>query len=147
MINRPITFAFVAALALAGCTAAEEEGSSGGGDAGSEAGATPEPTPTRDTDIAVSESGWLTVGTDGAVQTTFFDADGRYRDLRNGELFGEGNWQQRPDGKVCFEPDSGRGACWETDAADENGEANATDGDGKTITIKRITYVAPPEDQ
>lgn len=143
-ISHP-SLAILTALALAGCADNAEDSATANSDPAPEAGATPETTPSPDTDITVAESGWLTVGTDGAVQTTFFDPDGRYRDLRNGEPFGEGAWEQRPDGKVCFEPDSGRGACWETDQADENGEAKATNGDGKSIVIKQITYLAPPE--
>ena len=98
-------------------------------------------------DITFVESGWLTVGTDGAVQTTFFDAGGRYRDYRNGDLFASGTWQQRPDGRLCFEPESGRGACWSFSKPDENGDVTATNADGKAIEIKRVTYVAPTEDE
>lgn len=137
--------AIVSALALAGCAETSNEDSTESAADTPEAAATPDESSTEDTDIAVSESGWLTVGTDGAVQQTYFDPDGRYRDLRNGEPFGEGAWEQRPDGKVCFEPDSGRGDCWETAKADESGEASATNGEGKTITIKQITYLPPPE--
>lgn len=141
----PKLIAATALLALAACAEQVEEGADESAAATPEAGATPSDEPSADTDIKVAESGWLTVGSDGAVQTTFFDADGRYRDLRNGEPFGTGSWEQRPDGKVCFEPDSGRGACWKTGKADENGEASATNDDGKRITIKQITYIAPPE--
>ena len=95
--------------------------------------------------IAVSETGWLTVGADGAVQTTFFDPDGGYRDYRNGELTFEGRWEQRPDGTLCFEPESGLGQCWETDASASDGTVTATNTDGTSIEIKRITYSAPPE--
>ncbi|EAQ28775.1 hypothetical protein NAP1_14288 [Erythrobacter sp. NAP1] len=97
--------------------------------------------------LAVTDSGWLTVGTDGAVQTTFFDEGGRYRDLRNGAPFAQGSWEQRPDGTICFEPDSGLGACWETEAEDENGLVIATNGDGKSIEIKRVTYLPPPAEE
>lgn len=99
---------------------------------------------TRSVTLAVADSAWLTVGTDGAVQTTFFDEGGRYRDLRNGQLFAQGAWEQRPDGTICFEPDTGFGACWQTEAEDENGTVIATNSDGKAIEIKRVTYIAPP---
>lgn len=112
-----------------GAGAAEDSGESGGGD-----------------EFALTETGWLTIGSDGSVQTTFFDANGRYRDLVNGELVAEGGWQRRPDGTLCFEPDAGRGACWETGQPDENGTAIATDGDGKRIEIRRVTYI-PLEDE
>ena len=90
-----------------------------------------------------AESGWLTIGTDGAVQTTFLDTGARYRDFRNSELLAEGTWEVREDGALCFEPDAGRGDCWEIGAADENGAAVATNSDGKVIEIKRVTYLPP----
>jgi len=91
--------------------------------------------------FALAGTGWLTIGGDGAVQTTYFDPEGRYRDFRNGELLGEGDWERGPEGRVCFEPDAGRGACWTTSEIDEDGEASATDGEGRTIAIKRVTYL------
>lgn len=146
MRNRSISFAVLPVfVALAACAESSDGSGTDITTPAAEATPTPEATETGGS-IAVTESGWLTVGTDGAVQTTFFDAGGRYRDLRNGEPFAEGSWQQRPDGRVCFEPDSGLGACWETTVPDENGDATATNDDGKSITIKRITYIAPPED-
>lgn len=98
---------------------------------------------TAGSDFTMAESGWLTVGADGAVQTTFFEPDGRYRDLRNGALIAQGRWERRNDGMLCFEPDSGIGACWETGPVNDAGEAIATDTTGKRITIRRIAYLAP----
>lgn len=145
--RRPATaLALLAALALAAC-----DDGSGGGSADvltGGSGEVPAAEQTPDTTaLSVSESGWLTVGADGAVQTTFFDAGGRYRDLRNGELFGTGTWEQRTDGTICFEPEEGIGACWETAPPDETGAVIATNKDGMAISIKRITYVAPPSDE
>lgn len=93
--------------------------------------------------IPMTETGWLSVGRDGSVQTTFFDSGGRYRDFRNGELWGEGGWEQRPDGSVCFEPDTGAGACWETGEPEEDGSIIITDEDGAKVEIQRVTYIAP----
>lgn len=141
-----LALALFAPLALAAC---DESSSSGAADVltgGGEAAPTAEETPDT-VSLPVAESGWLTVGADGAVQTTFFDAGGRYRDLRNGEPFAQGKWEQRPDGKICFEPDEGAGSCWTTASPDDNGEVIATDDDGMAIAIKRITYVAPPSDE
>ena len=140
-----IALALLASLALTACDDGSGGGSADALTGGSEA--TPAAEETPDTvSLPVAESGWLTVGADGAVQTTFFDAGGRYRDLRNGEPFAQGKWEQRPDGKICFEPDEGAGACWTTAPPDDNGEVIATDEDGMAIVIKRITYVAPPSD-
>ena len=77
------------ALALAGCS---------GEPAGNEATSGPSESPAPEaapssSEIAVAQTGWLSIGADGAVQTTFFDADGRYRDLRNGEPFAQGGWE------------------------------------------------------
>jgi hypothetical protein len=98
-------------------------------------------------EIALAETGWLTVGRDGSVQTTFFDTGGRYRDFRNGEPSGEGTWAQRPDGSICFEPETGLGACWEMGAPEEDGSVIVTDEDGRRVEIRRITYTAPPDDE
>jgi len=94
--------------------------------------------------VTVEETGWLTIGSDGAVQTTYFDSDGRYRDRRNGEPVAQGSWRRGPDDRLCFEPDAGRGACWSIDEPDEDGVAIAEDADGKTIAIRRVAYL-PPE--
>ena len=131
------------ALALAGCS---------GEPAGNEATSGPSESPAPEaapssSEIAVAQTGWLSIGADGAVQTTFFDADGRYRDLRNGEPFAQGGWEQRPDGSICFEPDEGAGACWMTGAPDAAGEIIVTSTDGKAIAIRRITYMAPTGDE
>lgn len=93
--------------------------------------------------IVLSQTAWLSVSEDGAVLTTFLDPNGRYRDLRNGEPAFEGDWSERPDGKLCFTPDAGLGGCWSIGAPGDNGEARATNADGRAILLKRISY-APP---
>ena len=95
--------------------------------------------------VPMAATGWLSIGGDGAVQTTFFAADGRYRDWRNGAQLASGNWTKRSDGRICFEPDAGLGDCWEIDPPDKNGEAIATDSEGKSIAIRQVTYIAPAE--
>ncbi|MEM1052098.1 MAG: hypothetical protein AAGI28_08380 [Pseudomonadota bacterium] len=93
--------------------------------------------------ILMADTGWLSVGSDGTVQTTFFDPDGRYRDFRNGESADVGAWQQRPDGSICFTPDQGMGDCWKTDGREADGSAVVTSTSGKRVVIKQITYAAP----
>ena len=140
--------AFIAPLALCALAACSDgsgdlsaEGAAAGStipqEAGDEASGTSTP-------MQLAETGWLTVGKDGAVQTTFFDPDGRYRDLRNGEEVAGGRWERRADGRVCFEPDVGLGACWETGDEDATGSIIATDTDGTSIALRRVTYIAPP---
>lgn len=145
MNARARNFALLAvspALALAACSPASDGADASEADAASGEAAAQAPSA-----LPLSESGWLTVGSDGAVQTTFFDANGRYRDLRNGVELAGGSWEQRTDGTICFEPDAGLGACWETMAPDENGTAIATNADGKSIAIKQVTYIAPPQSE
>ena len=137
-------FPFLAAIALASCTGAEEGApADGGGSGDAVADAASEIALSGEETIAMAGTAWLSVGTDGAVQRTLIDEGGRYRDIRNGELFGEGSWEQRPDGKVCFEPDTGLGACWQTESADADGTVIATNDDDRRIELKRVTYTAP----
>ena len=141
----------LAALSLSACEAQTGDESGGLAD-NAPAAETAAPEADEDgresADIATAESGWLTVGIDGAVQTTFLDSGGRYRDFRNGELNAEGGWHRRPDGRLCFEPDEGLPACWQIEPSDTgaNGdsEAIAEDEDGKRVVIRRISYVGPP---
>ncbi|MEE4199725.1 hypothetical protein [Erythrobacter sp.] len=96
-------------LALPLLTACAEEG----GSADSDPSATGLPTGTAEegdaepqaATLPMAETGWLTIGRDGSVQTTYFDPDGRYRDVRGGAPFGEGRWEQRADGRICFRPE------------------------------------------
>lgn len=140
-LNSPTILPLLAAaLAVSACAAGGEDTSA---PADAEAPAVDKEPETQGRDISFSETAWLTVGTDGAVQTTFFDADGRYRDLRNGALTAQGGWERRGDGMLCFEPDTGSGACWDTGPVDDKGEAIATDTAGMRIVIKRVAYIAP----
>lgn len=135
---------FVTTLAIfvvAAC-APTEDGSSGTEGAGSEESATSNSSSKEA--ILMADTGWLSVGSDGAVQTTFFDPDGRYRDFRNGDATDAGAWQQRPDGSICFTPDEGAGDCWTTDGLEADGSAVVTSASGKRVEIKQITYTAPP---
>lgn len=133
-------------IALAACAPAED--ASGDDTANGDAATEAEAVTQSARDMAMTGSGWLTIGGDGAVQTTFLDPDGRYRDLRNGAFVAGGSWERRTDGRVCFEPDQGLGACWEIGSVEEDGSAIATDGGGKRVLIKQIGYIAPePADE
>jgi len=133
--------ATIVVLSVAAC------GSSEDGSAASEAEALQETAASNGSvkeAILMADTGWLSVGSDGAVQTTLFDPDGRYRDFRNGEAADSGAWQQRPDGSICFTPDTGQGDCWTTDGLEADGSAVVTSASGKRVEIKQITYTAPP---
>jgi len=139
---RPFRFiAPLAILALAACAPAEDEGgeaetSDTVSDATPDNAAQGEP-------MLMADTGWLSVGDDGAVQTTFLDTAGRYRDFRNGVAADTGDWEQRPDGSLCFSPDAGDGGCWTPESPDKDGSLIVTNAGGKRVEIKRITYTAP----
>lgn len=140
ILSHRMSFAAPVCLLLAACAPSAEGDESA--EAETDGGESANPSASVSA-LSVAETGWLTVGQDGAVQTTFFDGDGRYRDLRNGAELAGGQWEQRADGTICFEPDAGLGACWQTGAADDNGTIVATNSDGKSIAIKQVTYAAP----
>ena len=94
--------------------------------------------------ILMPDTAWLSVGSDGSVQTTFIDAGGRYRDFRNGVASDSGAWETRPDGSICMTPDAGRGDCWSFGDLEEDGSTIATSANGRRVEVKRITYNAPP---
>ena len=95
--------------------------------------------------LVMAETAWLSVSADGAVYTTFLDPDGRYRDLRDGEIVFAGNWEQNASGRLCFAPDQGKLACWSHGSPGLNGEMRATNEEGYAIEVKRITYTPSPE--
>ncbi len=97
------------------------------------------------TNLTMSETGWMTVGEDGAVYTTFFDAGGTYRDFRNGSPMLEGTWERRENGRLCFTPTATdrTGACWTTGELAEDGTMRITNSQGREVEIKRVTYLAP----
>lgn len=132
-----------AILALAACAPPEE---SGGSDSAAPAETASTETPTPSANVPLSESGWLTVGEDGAVYTTFLDAGGTYRDFRNGSPMQSGTWARREDGRLCFVPEAVDrvGACWRTGKVSEDGTMRATNSQGRAIELKRVTYLAPP---
>ena len=140
-------FALCAALSALILSACESPEAAGGGESvtATEEGGDAEQSGSGE-EIVFSETGWLTVGADGAVQTTFIDPDGRYRDLRNGEQVAAGMWEQRRDGALCFEPDQGVGACWEPGNLEDDGSVIVTNGDGKNVEIKEVTYIPPADD-
>lgn len=149
---KPVRFlAPLAILALAGCTP-DDAGSEGPSEAeaseapsDAEAGEDTGAAATASRPMLVANTGWLSVGADGSVQTTFLDADGRYRDFRNGVVSDTGSWERRPDGAFCLQPDAGKNACWTADRPAKDGSVVVSSDFGKRIELKPISYTPPAE--
>jgi len=93
-----------------------------------------------------SGTAWRSIAEDGARYTTYLDAGGRYRDLRNGDPWAEGSWVLNDvDGqRLCFIPDSDSAsqACWEPGAMSGD-TLSATDADGRRIEVRQVEYEVP----
>lgn len=139
----------LAPLLLVACEGAEvlspAATATGGGGESAEAPSEPKAEQDSSERIAMAETGWLTIGRNGAVYTTQFDADGSYRDYRNGEFLQSGSWRRREDGLLCFTPSAQErfGACWETQGLEDDGTMRALDADGGAIELRRVTYLPP----
>ena len=154
-MNRKI--ASLAALALClpamACAPEEEEQAdpaaiSEGEDAQPASDDTPQPAHSEFSDTA-----WRVMAEDGARYVTYIDADGTYRDYRNGEPWQEGSWKFDPaeessDGAdlLCFTPDAEDGSerCWEPGRLLDD-ELIVTSGGGRRVALEKVTYVAPEE--
>ncbi|MEM6856917.1 MAG: hypothetical protein AAF559_03525 [Pseudomonadota bacterium] len=93
--------------------------------------------------LVMAETAWLSVSEEGVVYTTFLDPDGRYRDVRDGEIAYQGTWEQNASSELCFSPDTGIGACWEHGAPGLDGVMRATNRAGRSVEVKRISYIPP----
>lgn len=90
---------------------------------------------------------WRSIAGDGARYTTFIDAGGAYRDLRNGEPFQQGTWTWNADGEsrlLCFMPDAEGGVerCWSV-APLEEGIMIVTGQGGKRVELEQVHYTLP----
>ena len=122
---------------ITGCSAGSEPDA---GEPASASGPSSEGTELSPESLVMAETAWLSVSEEGAVFTTFLDPDGRYRDLRDGQIVHTGSWEQNASSELCFSPDSGAGACWKHGAPGLDGVMRATNGVGRSIEVKRITY-------
>ena len=147
-----------AVLALAGCSgAADEEGSSetvetaaadietaveeASGQAGTD-GLTPREA--ADPPTQYKATAWRTTGEDGAVYTTYLNADGTYRDLRNGDEYQTGQWTLEGEDRLCLAPDEQRdvGGCWS--AGSVRGDSVVmTRNDGTRVEVRKVEYLIP----
>ena len=98
---------------------------------------------------AMSLTGWRVLGEDGAVYTTYFDADGSYRDFKNGEELQSGTWDERNDGQLCFTPavEHRIGECWKLGMVGSDKIMTPVSDAGKTIELRQVTYIAPVEEE
>ena len=138
-----------AALALAACAAEEDEAADSPGEVGSSAEKAEE---ARELKEFVGTA-WRVSAEDGARYVTYLDAEGRYRDLRNGDPWQEGGWSLEAapgdeEGQVllCFQPegDNVRERCWETGKLDD-GKLIVTSGGGRRVQLEKVAYEAPQD--
>ena len=119
--------------ALAACGDAAEE--SDDTTTAETAEATPEATPTS------SAGTYEVTMADGMTFTSVLNADGTYED-RDGEgaVTESGTWEDRPDGKTCFDSEGGDDTviCYTLGEAAADGSQVATPDDGSDpVTIKK----------
>lgn len=112
--------------------------------------AVPEATPSAPPPDQFSGTAWRSIAEDGARYTTYFDAGGRYRDLRNGDPWHSGAWTFNDiDGqRLCFTPDGEtvEQSCWMPDTIDGD-RLYASNRDGRRIELRQVEYVAPDPDE
>ena len=116
--------------ALAACGDAAEEA-----DDTATVEATPEPTPTS------SAGTYEVTMADGTAFTSVLNADGTYADTdAEGTVTESGTWEDRPDGKTCFDSEGGDDTviCFTLGEAAEDGSQVATPDDGSDpLTVKK----------
>ena len=132
-------------MALTACTPASDEGDSSALTPQQVVSPSGEPAP----EVFVATA-WRAVAADGARYTTYLDADGTYRDLRNGDPWQTGSWrysEEEGSGKrLCLRPDDENGVerCWEPDRM-RNGVMRAENDAGTVIELESVTYALPVE--
>ncbi len=136
-------FLVSAALVLAGCEAGGETQGSNGFDTPGEA--TSEEEGREQERISWSGTAWLTVSREGFAYITFIDADGRYRDYRDGTLVYTGDWRENRERELCFAPDEGAGECWGLSGLQPDGTLRVADEDGGEVLLRRVTYTLPAQ--
>ena len=114
-------------LALAGCDQAAEESD--------------DPMPGET--VAVADEGMA--GTyefelNGTPTTAVLMADGMYTDSQDGKVVEAGLWEERDDGKVCFDPagDDTPATCFAIGETAEDGSFVATPDQGDPLTIRKV---------
>ncbi|UYH54738.1 hypothetical protein N6L26_11940 [Qipengyuania sp. SS22] len=131
-------------MALPACTPASDEGDSAALTPQQVVSPSGEPAPE-----VFAATAWRAVAADGARYTTYLDADGTYRDLRNGDPRQTGSWSYSAverDKRLCFIPTPATGVerCWEPGRM-SGGTMKATNDDGVSIELERVEYRPPAE--
>lgn len=123
----------VLAGALAACGDAAEE---------SDEPATEAPAATEAVTAESSAGNWDVTMADGTKFTAALNPDGTYQDTdASGAVTESGTWEDRPDGKTCFDSEGGDDTvvCFTVSEPAEDGSMVATPDDGtEPLTIKRI---------
>ena len=122
----------VLATSLAACGDAAEEADD---TATEEAAPAPEPTTAAGTyDVTMA---------DGMTFTSVLNADGTYSDTdAEGTVTESGTWEDRPDGKTCFDSEGGDDTviCFTLGEAAADGSQVATPDDGSDpLTVKKTS--------
>ncbi|WP_435199481.1 hypothetical protein [Qipengyuania sp. 902] len=95
-----------------------------------------------------AETAWRITSEDGARYTTYLDRDGSYRDLRNGDLWQEGQWTFNATGdeRLCFTPNEENGVerCWNPESMTDD-MMDATGPQDRRIELQRVDYRLPDE--
>lgn len=132
-MNRLVLVAALAG-ALAACGDAAEEVDDTA--ATEEVAAAPEATP------ASSAGNYDVTMADGTKFTSAINADGTYEDKdADGKVTESGTWEDRPDGKTCFDSEGGDDTvvCFTVGEAAEDGSMVATPDNGtEPVTIKKV---------
>lgn len=133
-------------LALAACSAGNDQEADPAPVSESDFGAAPSDAPAPE---AFAGTAWRAIARDGARYTTYLDTDGRYRDLRNGDPWHSGSWRYlegEDNRRLCLKPDDENGLerCWEPGRM--SGETMRAESDsGTLIELERVDY-QPPAD-
>lgn len=125
----------IAALAgsLAACGDAAEEADDTA--TAETAEATPEAEPT-------SSAGTYEFDMDGTTTVATLNPDGTYADTQDGEVIESGTWEDRDDGKTCFDSEGGDDTvvCFTMGETGADGTFVATPDDGsEPLTIKKTS--------
>ena len=125
---------WVAALgvALAGCGDAAEESD--------DPAAVETPAATE----AVAEetsAGTYEFDMDGKATVAVLNPDGTYTDSQDGEVVESGTWEDRDDGKTCFDPegDDTPVTCYTLGETGPDGTFVATPDEGEPLTIRKVS--------
>lgn len=138
-----------ALVAIAGCTPADDAAAPA--NPASQTEPAPQESP-RALQIPDSFEGtaWRVAGADGGRYVTFLDAEGRYRDLKDGEPFHTGAWDRRADGSICFLPDGAetQRRCWTPDRMTDDGRMVVVGGEeGARVELEPGDYEAPSSEE